>query len=94
MKGVDQLVAYFKAMEPMARGNRHLTLNLIIDSAAPGGGAARVIAHRLLHRASAPPALLASGTIQDEVVKSPEDGRWRFAARRFTMDPPAAPPAT
>ena len=37
-----------------------------------------------------PPALLASGMIQDELVKSAADGRWRFAVRRFIMDPPAA----
>jgi hypothetical protein len=76
----------------MARGNRHLTCNLVIDAAAPGGRAARASAYRLLHRAANPPALLASGTIEDEVVKSDADGRWRFARRRFVMDPPAAPP--
>lgn len=46
--GVPALLAYFKAMEPLARGNRHLTLNIIIT--ADGPRAATVTAHRLLHK--------------------------------------------
>jgi hypothetical protein len=93
VSGVEELTAYFKACEPLARGNRHLTCNVVIEAVAPGGNgeptAARAFAYRLLHRATNPPALLASGTIEDELVKSTADGRWRFAWRRFMMDPPA-----
>lgn len=92
VKGVDGLVAYFKACEPLARGSRHLTCNVVIEAAADGGREARALAYRLLHRAASPPTLLASGTIEDELVKS-ADGRWRFAKREFRMDPPAAVPA-
>lgn len=95
VKGAEQLVAYFQAMAPLAQGNRHLTLNLIVEGGGAAGGAAsaRARACRLLHRAACPPALLASGVIEDELVKCGADGRWRFARRRFLMDPPAAPPA-
>lgn len=90
VRGADNLVEYFKAMAPLAAGNRHLTLNLVVEAARAGGRGARARAYRLLHRASSPPALLASGTIEDEFVKGEADGRWRFARRRFVMDPPAA----
>ncbi|GBF93739.1 hypothetical protein Rsub_06071 [Raphidocelis subcapitata] len=89
--GVDALLSYFRACEPLARGNRHLTCNIVVEPAPDGAaGRARASAYRLLHRAANPPALLASGTIEDELVKSAKDGRWRFARRRFVMDPPAA----
>ncbi|KAI8477022.1 MAG: FIST N domain-containing protein [Monoraphidium minutum] len=104
-KGAGSLVDYFIACRPMAQGNRHLTLNILlhdIDAAAAAGAGepgappprrtARASSYRLLHRASNPPALLASGTIEDEFVME-EGGGWRFARRRFVMDPPAAPPA-
>jgi hypothetical protein len=94
VSGVEELTAYFKACEPLARGNRHLTCNVVIEAASPASGgapaAARAFAYRILHRAASPPALLASGTIEDELVKSREDGRWRFVWRRFMMDPSAA----
>jgi len=89
IKGGPGLVAFFKSVEPLARGNRHLTLNVIITDEAPAGVAprARVSACRLLHRASNPPALLATGVIQDEVER--RGGEWLFVSRRFVMDPPA-----
>ena len=37
VQGTQALLAYFKAVEPMARGNRHLTLNMVIEpTGAPG----------------------------------------------------------
>lgn len=89
--GADALLDYFRACEPLARGNRHLTCNVVVEPSPDGAaGRARAFAYRLLHRAANPPVLLASGTIEDELVKSAKDGRWRFVRRRFVMDPPAA----
>lgn len=91
VKGVDQLVEYFKSCAPLARGNRHLTLHPMVEPVPGAGGhAAYINSYRLLHRAAMPPVLLATGTIEDEVVKSKVDGRWRFLNRRFVMDPPSA----
>lgn len=100
VKGPEQLVSYFISCQPLARGNRHLTLNILFQDAPPGapdnGGAAartaRASSYRLLHRASNPTALVASGTIEDEFVWSEEGRRWQFLRRFFAMDPPAAPP--
>ncbi|KAF8063853.1 PDX2 [Scenedesmus sp. PABB004] len=86
--GLAPVLEYFAALAPFAAGKRHLTTNVVV---APDGlRAARVRACRLLHAAASPPALLASGVIEDRVVMV--DGEWRFEARAFTMDPPAAPP--
>jgi hypothetical protein len=55
---------------------------------ADGVRTARVSAYRLLHSASSPPRLLASGTIEDRLVNL--NGEWKFASRTFGIDPPAA----
>lgn len=100
-KGASEVVDFFLACAPLSRGNRHLTVNTILDATAPPAAAngngkvpaprtARATSYRLLHRASNPPLLLASGTILDDLVWCEEDQRWRFVCRRFIMDPPAA----
>jgi hypothetical protein len=93
MQGREAIVAYFKAVEHMAKGNRHLTSNVVIDEVDPAPTAsktARAYSYRLLVKASAPTALVASGTIEDELTL--ENGHWRFASRKFLMDAPAAAP--
>jgi hypothetical protein len=85
VKGSSNLAAYFKSTEPLARGNRHLTTNVLVDAHPQG---ARTSSYRVLHKACTPPVLLATGTIEDVVSK--KGGSWRFVSRRFLMDPPAA----
>ena len=43
--------------------------------------AARAFAYRLLHKAVNPPVLMASGLIEDRVVKG-QDGQWMFVERK------------
>jgi hypothetical protein len=88
VRGRGNLAAYFKSTEPLARGHRHLTTNVLVH---PHHLGARASSYRLLHRACMPPALVASGTIEDVLARG-EGGAWRFVSRRFTMDPPAAAP--
>jgi hypothetical protein len=88
IKGSSNLVQYFKSVEPLAKGNRHMTTNVLVESDPAG---ARAYSYRILHKACMPPALMATGTIEDLLVK--QNGVWKFASRRFIMDPPAAPPA-
>jgi hypothetical protein len=99
VKGAANVAAHFVSFAPMARGNRHLTLNTILHdgagahaaaNGAPAPRTARASSYRLLHRASSPPVLLASGTIEDELAWCEEERRWRFSRREFVMDPPAA----
>uniref|UniRef100_A0A7S0RF83 SnoaL-like domain-containing protein n=1 Tax=Chlamydomonas leiostraca TaxID=1034604 RepID=A0A7S0RF83_9CHLO len=94
--GAPNILAFFKSVEPMARGNRHLTLNMVIDEAPVTVDGAQACAHahgyRMLHKAAAPPLLMATGLIEDVLVKTGE-GQWRFAERKFIMDPPAEAPA-
>lgn len=87
--GVENIVAFLKSVEPMAKGNRHLTCDVVIDELEEG--LARASSYRMLIKASTPSALLLSGTIEDKVVY--EDGHWKFLERRFMIDPPAAGPA-
>ena len=101
VKGPEQLVSTFVSCQPLARGNRHLTHNMFFHD-APGAAAAgaapaaartaRASSYRLLHRASNPPAVLATGTIEDDFVWSEEGRRWQFLRRQFVMDPPAMAP--
>lgn len=49
---------------------------------APMRVRAQAHSYRLLHKASAPPQLLATGHVEDVVVKTAE-GRWRFAERKW-----------
>lgn len=84
--GHPALKEYLKAVEAMAKGNRHLTSNIMIEG---GNERAHASSYRILHKASAPPMLLATGTIEDTLVKI--DGEWKFQERRFYMDAP--PPA-
>lgn len=86
VKGVPNVVQYLKSVEHMAKGNRHLTANIMIEADLEQPGEARVMAYRLLHKACMPPVLLASGGIEDRVVLV--DGQWKFASRRFIMDLP------
>lgn len=81
--GVPAILEYFDACRPLAAGNRHLTCNIVVSP--DGLRAARVTAYRLLHSAASPPALLASGTIEDRLVSV--GGEWRFSRREFTIDP-------
>lgn len=128
------MLAHFKSLEPMARGNRHITLDVVIDPApvtvpgeggkgrdAPSGGkhplhthirthsigirthtpptptsappppppagaqaAAHAHGYRLLHKAAAPPLLMATGLIEDYLVKT-ADGQWLFAERKWVL---------
>lgn len=89
VKGASQLLQYFKMVEPLARGNRHVTLNTIVSP--DKNGTAKVASYRLLHKACNPPLIVAAGVIEDIVVF--ENEQWKFAERRFIMDPPAQPPA-
>jgi hypothetical protein len=86
VRGRSNLAAYFESTEPLARGNRHLTTNVLVEPHQLG---ARASSYRILHRACVPPALVASGTIEDLLARG-EGGAWRFVSRRFAMDPPAA----
>lgn len=88
VNGPDAIVDFFKSVAPMAKGNRHLTLDIVITG--EGMGKATAKSYRLLVKASAPTMLVASGTIEDHVVKE-NDGMWRFASRKFIMDAPAEP---
>lgn len=90
VQGTENIVAYFKSVGPMAKGNRHLTVDMVIDP-SDSGNRATATSYRLLHKAALPTMLLASGTIEDEFVK--EDGSWHFLVRKFIMDPPVTPPA-
>ena len=55
-QGPEAISGHFKAMEAMARGNRHLTANLIIDvgdaidTASGVTKVARASSYRLLHK--------------------------------------------
>lgn len=97
-EGVPAIVAFFTKCAPMARGNRHLLLNSVVEEEedkggqGQGGGRAAVRSSRLLVSATNPPALRASGVIEDVVVRAPS-GEWRFLSRDLLMDPPAAAPA-
>ena len=57
-QGPEAISGHFKAMESMARGNRHLTANLIIDvgdaidTASGVTKVARASSYRLLHKVS------------------------------------------
>jgi hypothetical protein len=110
--GVPAIVAHFRACAPLARGNRHLLLNSIVEELPPqssssGGGEGEqaprvgVRSARLLVSATNPPALRASGVVEDVLVKTAA-GEWRILSRDLLMDPPpaaaaaaaaAAPPA-
>lgn len=85
VQGRQQLVEYFKSTRPLAEGNRHLTCNIIVEPDGEQGAVAT--SYRILHKATNPPGLIASGIIEDKLVQ--EDGEWKFAARVFVMDPPA-----
>jgi hypothetical protein len=95
--GPAAIVALFQGFAPMAASNRHVTLSTVVEPAplpaaerAAGATAAAVAtSYRLLHSAAAPPALLASGVIHDELLRD-AGGAWRFAKRTFAMDVPAA----
>jgi hypothetical protein len=86
--GVGPIVEYFHSCRPLAAGNRHLTCNILVES--DGVRSAKVVAYRLLHKCCSPPVLLATGTIEDQLVSI--NGEWRFSSRTFLMDPPATPP--
>eukprot|EP00195_Chlamydomonas_chlamydogama_P013557 CAMPEP_0202891530 /NCGR_PEP_ID=MMETSP1392-20130828/1570_1 /ASSEMBLY_ACC=CAM_ASM_000868 /TAXON_ID=225041 /ORGANISM="Chlamydomonas chlamydogama, Strain SAG 11-48b" /LENGTH=172 /DNA_ID=CAMNT_0049575311 /DNA_START=148 /DNA_END=666 /DNA_ORIENTATION=- len=85
MTGQQEIVNFFKSVEPMAKGKRHLTVNIVVDPESDVS--ARAHSYRLLAVANCPSTLAASGTIEDHLVKV--DGKWWFAERRFVMDPPA-----
>lgn len=89
VQGSTALLQYFKMVEPMARGNRHLTSNVRVKPESEWK--AVVHSYRILHRACNPPALIASGKIEDVVVR--EGDTWKFASRRFIMDPSVVAPA-
>jgi hypothetical protein len=101
-EGLPAILAWFTKCAPMAQGNRHLLLNSIVE---PGGGEeggagsnspARAIVRssRLLVSATTPPALRASGVVEDVLVRVGLE--WRLLSRDLLMDPPppsAAPAA-
>lgn len=81
VKGVKPIMEYFNSVRPVAAGNRHLTCNIVVE--ADGVRSAKVTAYRLLHKATNPPALLASGVIEDRLVNV--NGEWKFSERNFIM---------
>jgi len=86
VKGVMPILEYFEKCRPIATGKRHLTCNIMVEP--DGVNAAKVTAYRILHVASNPPALVATGIIEDRLVNV--NGKWKFAQRNFIMDPPAS----
>jgi hypothetical protein len=104
-EGLPAILCWFSKCAPMAQGNRHLLLNSIVEPmvlpTGAGGDlpplrAATVRSSRLLVSATTPPALRASGVVEDVIVRvggaeaSPE---WRLLSRDLLMDPPPPPPA-
>lgn len=101
--GVPAIVAFFRACAPMARGNRHLVLNSLVEALPPSPSSSRpragVRSARLLVSATNPPALRASGVVMDVLVRTSGggggdgdgdgDGEWRILSRDLLMDPPA-----
>eukprot|EP00955_Chlamydomonas_euryale_P104158 365542-Chlamydomonas_euryale.AAC.44 len=89
VEGRDAIVAFFTSVAPLAKGNRHLTVDIVVDPAKMVSGlpSARAASYRLLITAVAPTSLVASGTIDDEFIK--ENGTWKFVSRKFVMDAPS-----
>lgn len=81
VKGVKPILEYFESARPIAAGSRHLTCNIVVE--ADGVRSARVTAYRILHKATNPPTLLATGVIEDRLVNI--NGEWRFTERNFIM---------
>lgn len=75
VQGRQQLVEYFKSTRPLAEGNRHLTCNIIVEPDGEQGAVAT--SYRILHKATNPPGLIASGIIEDKLVQvgNPLDGQ-------------------
>jgi len=84
--GREKLVEYFNSCKPLAKGNRHLTCDILVEPDGEQGAVAT--SYRILHKASSPPALVATGIIEDRLVQV--DGEWKFASRKFIMDPPSS----
>jgi hypothetical protein len=67
VQGRQQLVEYFTSTRPFAEGNRHLTCNIIVEPDGEQGAVAT--SYRILHKATNPPGLIASGIIEDKLVQ-------------------------
>eukprot|EP00775_Hariotina_reticulata_P014334 gene14334-60_t len=72
VKGVKPILEYFEKCRPVAAGKRHLTCNIMVE--VDGVNTAKVTAYRILHAASSPPALVATGIIEDRLVNV--NGEW------------------
>jgi hypothetical protein len=65
--GREQLVEYFNTCKPLAKGNRHLTCDILVEPDGEQGAVAT--SYRILHKATSPPALVATGIIEDKLVQ-------------------------